>query len=46
MSIVDSFDTQSSAVFSPCAGPPEGFPEIALIAFNRRIGAGQRARGR
>ena len=39
MSIVDSFDAQSSAVFSPCDvyKPLEGFPEIALIAFNRRM---------
>ena len=39
MSIVDSFDAQSSAVFSPCDvyRPLEGFPEIALIAFNRRM---------
>ena len=39
MSIVDSFDAQSSAMFSPCDvyRPLEGFPEIALIAFNRRM---------
>lgn len=39
MSIVDSFDACSDAVFSPCDvyKPLEGFPEIALIAFNRRM---------
>ena len=52
MSIVDSFDAQSSAVFSPCDvyKPLEGAPEIALIAFNRHMAwtslPASRARGR